>query len=399
MIKQKNKINLLGYFPGRKARGYNLNNVFRIVGRGLAPRQRRGLSWATARVAPTILLFLFCFISSVYSQTIDPEVKITKDLTVYGALTASQSLVVHGNFGVGTDGALTESFTLEGGNFLQTSSAPTAVSSFADTGATLLDDSEWIQVIGNTLFISNNPAGSADDGITIMDIADPENPVHLASLTDGGAGLFSSLHIFKVRGKYLYAVSGTDDAFTVVDISNLSNPVIVGSVTDATLLDGATGIDVVGKYAYVGAYDSNIFTVIDISDPQDPVITGFIADAGATELAGAINVLVDFPYAYVSGYLDNGIEILDVSDPTNPAHVGSITDTGATRLTGAGGLALHGQYLFVAAILDSAIEVLDVSDPANPTHVTFLDDSASTLFAIPSNILIRGELSLCCFGN
>lgn len=79
------------------------------------------------------------------------------------------------------------------------------------------------------------------EGIFIVDISDPENPVQVGSLSIG-----QSVSKVQVVGNYAYLAS-VGKGLVVVDLSDPSDPKEVGSVN--TML--AVGVFVSGNYAYV----------------------------------------------------------------------------------------------------------------------------------------------------
>ena len=225
----------------------------------------------------------------------------------------------------------------------------------------------------------------------------------VGQLTDGGSLALAIARSVFVQGDYAYVVSSGDDGLQVIDISDPTNPVGVGQLTDTgalTLVDPIS-VFVQGNYAYVASSGENGLQVIDISDPTNPVGVGQLTDTGALRLNGAQSVFVQGNYAYVAASgNDHGLEVIDISDPTNPTGVGRLSDFNDSinlELWGARSVFVQGNYAYVASFNDDGFQVLDISDPTNPTGVGRLTDTAALSLAGANFCLCTGELCLCCF--
>ena len=300
----------------------------------------------------------------------------------------------NGNVGFGATYPEEKAVLSEGG-FLQTAGAPKHLKSLP----TELKGARDIFISGKYAYLVSYD----DDGVEIIDISSPSNPTQMGVIAespeaplehelDGAIGIF-------VSGKYAYVASFIDDGVAVLDISDPSNPVQVGSITDEDRpeleLDGACSIFVSGKYAYVAAYEDDGVEILDISDPSNPVHIGSLDghDDGTTELDGARTIQVSGKYAYVASELDDGVEILDISDPSNPSHVGSIDDheDDATELDGARNIQVAGKFAYVASYYDHGVEILDISDPSSPVHVGSISDNEETLLISARGIKVCGK--------
>ena len=108
-----------------------------------------------------------------------------------------------------------------------------------------------------------------------------------------------------VVGNYAYVVHGVQ-GMTVLDISDPGNPVQVGSYQYYY----AHRIHVSNGYAYIAG--SNNVRIVDVTDPTHPFEVAVWVTAGL-----AFDVYVDGEYAYVADE-DYGLRILDVSIPWAP---------------------------------------------------------------------------------
>ena len=308
---------------------------------------------------------------------------------IASSIQAQMTVDGDGNVGIGTSSP-SEKLTLSGGNFLQTVSAPKVVGSITDDENTVLNGAWGIFVSGkyayvtasSTYFDEDNP--DVENGVEILDISDPTNPVHVGSIMDDETTALKQPCGICVSGKYAY-VAARREGVEILDVSDPANPAHVGAIFDdaTTALSGAFGIQVSGKYAYVTSVWDKGLEIIDISDPSNPTHVGAITEAddehGEYALVGAAGIHVSGKYAYVAssslGRDDVGLEILDISDPYNPTHVGAIEDNETTALLGACYVRVSGRYAYVAATYDHGVEILDVSNPSNPTHAGAIYDN------------------------
>jgi len=268
---------------------------------------------------------------------------------------------------------------------------PVHVSSLRDNQATALDGARWIEVAGPYAYV----ASRFDSGLEIIDVSDPANPVHVAALFDTPQYALAGARNVWVEGTLAYVAGFDDDGIAIIDISNPAAPVHVASVFDdqTMALDGAYAVTVRGPFAYVAGREDDGLEILKISDPSNPVHAGALFDDGQRALDGARAIRVDGPYAYIASYVDNGVEVVDISDPRNPQHVGALFDTQQTALEAAWAIDVVFPYAFVAANRDGGIEVVDISNPANPTHAGALFDDAATALSGARSIRIQGAFA------
>jgi len=310
-----------------------------------------------------------------------------------------------------------------GGNFLMTMGDPVHAGVFDDTAATEIDRAVSVQVIQNYAIVFSF---GVDDGMTVFDVTNPENPQPVGSLQDSIR--LDNTYGTAFAGDYIYYAHNGRDRFEIIDVSNKSAPVMAGELFDSSareldyamdvyvsgkfayvpaysdngveivnisnperpkhagriidggsvLLEGAESICVRGKYMYISSCEYDTFNIIDITNRETPVLLGSISDDATTELLCPSGIYVSGKYAYVSGLSDDGLEILDISDPTNPTHVGAISDTSQTALDYVSTVVVSGKYAYVASYNDSGVEVVDISDRTNPKHAGVITGSIAT---------------------
>jgi hypothetical protein len=242
-----------------------------------------------------------------------------------------------------------------------------------------------------------------DDGLMIVNVADPANPAELGRLDTPG-----SAKDVTVQGGFAYVADGAM-GFRIIDIENPAAPAQVGFVDTpgdaqdialadgfAFVADGGGGLRIItvanpaapaeigsygvapghisdvatqGDYAYLaGFYDG--LSVVDISDPAHPAQVGRVALPGyarSVAVAGGIAYVACQPHE--TGYAQTGgMSIVGVLDPANPVLLGHFP----IARPGAYEVALKGSIAFIAAA-EQGVHIVDVSDPARPEAVGVYD--------------------------
>ena len=162
------------------------------------------------------------------------------------------------------------------------------------------------------------------------------NPTHQGSLANGspngGASLYHPQSVF-VAGNYAYITSmesaASKGALEIVDITNPNQPVHKSKLTVGYLSGSLKSVPqcvfVVGNLAYIAGWST--FEIIDISDPINPIHKSTLnnGENGAI-INRSSSISVAGNYAYVTSYGSNAFEIINVSDPLNPIHAGKVID-------------------------------------------------------------------------
>jgi hypothetical protein len=199
--------------------------------------------------------------------------------------------------------------------------------------------------------VSGTLAYVTDGQLRIIDMADPQNPVLVASLA-----VPSGASSVTVAGGYAY-VGGA--GLAIVDISDPQSPHVVGSLE---LPNGVIQAAASGTLVYVACNYAGL-QVVDVADPQNPTVIGAVGmpdSAQGVALCGA--------YAYVADY-EAGLKVVNITDPRNPVVVGNVaTPHFAYRV------AVRDAYAYVAdadlnSSADSRLDVIDVTDPQQPRIV------------------------------
>lgn len=153
--------------------------------------------------------------------------------------------------------------------------------------------------------------------LQLIDIADPANPVSLASYN--GANLpVSQIHDMYVRDGIAYLNSAFQGLY-VMDFTIPTMPVLLGSMTDypQSGYNHSGWLSDDGEHYYLcdetHGMDVKTVSVADLSDIS--VTALFNAESNNEQIAH--NAIVTGDLLYVSYYYD-GLQVFDVSDPDNP---------------------------------------------------------------------------------
>ena len=217
------------------------------------------------------------------------------------------------------------------------------------------DGDAIVSAAGNLLFL-----GRGTDGLEIVDVSDPANPVQLC-VYDTRAKAANVV----VSGSIAY-VNDTSELLAL-DISDPANPIEIGAVDT---MDTCYDIFVDGTYVYAGIASDYIgpafwgLRVFDVADPAAPTL---VAEYGLAHAPRDVQVFGNL--AYLANE-NTGLIILDVSDPTTPTLAGVVNTVGFCVDVEVSA--------FTAYLADrhGGLYVVDVSDPTAPVvrHV-LTDDS------------------------
>ncbi|BAQ66309.1 alpha/beta fold hydrolase [Geminocystis sp. NIES-3709] len=192
-----------------------------------------------------------------------------------------------------------------------------------------------VKVIGNYAYIANN-------GLLILDISDPNQPIVISN-----TGTTSSVFDVEVVGDRAFVTNyGYDGGLVILNIANPSAPTILGSYNTGYVLD----VEVLGDLAFV--IDRDALVILNIADPSPPTRLGsYFGRAHDVEVVG--------DRAFVAGR--DGLVILDIANPSAPTILGSY-DTGYAFLD----VKVVDDQAFVATGYGDLV-ILDIANPSAPT--------------------------------
>lgn len=230
------------------------------------------------------------------------------------------------------------------------------------------------------------------EGVQIIDITRPDNPVPVAvTLDDGAAGRWSSVndiviretagkvHAFVItRSPPICGLTCTDfPSLHVIDITQPADPLPISPVHGRLGGSGIAIHDISNRtYALLTGPSSSTVHIADITHPAEPLPVSAIQDdtGGFAELNWASDIAIhdisNRTYAVVASAGDDGVQIMDITQPDNPLPVAAITDDagGFTELNGAFGIAIHDIANRTYAVVDGyeGVQIIDITHPADP---------------------------------
>ena len=197
-------------------------------------------------------------------------------------------------------------------------------------------------------------APETDNGLTVLDLADPQHPTVLGAvlqpwLTD----------VFALDGMaYVTAAR----SFIIFDLKDPAAPKTLGNayVLPADIL-------VRGSLAYLPTFDG--LHILDVSDPLLPRQVGHWVTA-----ANTYDVVLRGDIAFVTG--SELLHVINVADPTLPVQIGEMPIP-----SGALDLELSGDLLLAVFGGGEGLHVIDVADPSAPKEgaALFLPGEPRTL--------------------
>ena len=230
-----------------------------------------------------------------------------------------------------------------------------------------------------------------DHGVQIIDITDPSNPIAASAITDGNDGyteLDSAYDITTVTinsSTYALVASIYDDGVQIIDITDPYNPIAASALSDNVnnaKLDGPHSITTVtidsSTYALVASFTDNGVQIIDITDPYNPIAASALTDDDSTKLRGAVYIttvtLGSSTFALVASFHDDGVQIIDIIDPYNPIPAYTVSNgaDGYTELNGPRSITAvtigTSTFVLVASLADSGIQIIKLGQEYMPVY-------------------------------
>lgn len=216
-------------------------------------------------------------------------------------------------------------------------------------------------------------AAAEEDGLRVVDVADPSRPVEIGGFFP--EGLVRDVAVSNNIAYIVVRVS-PDPLYemVIVDMQDPAKPVELGVFTIGNTY---TDIFVSGNTAFVTA--GMVLHSIDVSDPSLPVLLGELNGIGSHHTA------VQGHFAYIT---DNfRTRIVDIQ---NPAQMVLLSETFAYASgfrSFADGVAVVGDYMFVGGRGQHrspgyGLNVFDVSDPTNPIQIAHKSTILSGLYTL-----------------
>jgi len=230
---------------------------------------------------------------------------------------------------------------------------------------------------------------ASDRYLRIIDAATPATPTlrGRVGLSNSAYGASSGVGVsggVDVSGGYTYVV--TSEGLRIVDVRDPDNPVLLGLYSDRYAYGGVVVRDNIAYYSGMG-----VFYVVDVSDPLNPKLLG---SCQATSPRGGA-VAVSGNYAYLG--CGHGLAVVDISVPTTPTLCSYERIEGES----ANHIAIsEGTAYVTAESYGSYFKAVDVTDPYDPAIVWDPGEAAAwtSTLAVSQNIAAVGYPSGWWFG-
>jgi len=167
-----------------------------------------------------------------------------------------------------------------------------------------------VKVEGNIAYLLRMKTylGLGNWTITILDITEPENPIHLSSINENITHTAWDLWDFTIYNNYLYVCS--DSSLEIFDCSNLTLPVKV-----ATHVSFTGDIYINNEYMYL--VSSRIKTY-DLTDPINPILLGEVNCTKHTPAGSGV-----FGNYVIRAFWWSGLQAFNLTDPYHPTICGN----------------------------------------------------------------------------
>jgi hypothetical protein len=215
-----------------------------------------------------------------------------------------------------------------------------------------------------------------DDGLWVVDLANPEAPVVINQVATPGR-----LRTIAINGSYAYGTSTTPDTgIMTFDITDPRAPIVINS--DSTPL---TGVDIVLAFGHAYVAGFRVYT-FSLADPSSPQLTYINTEPSRAQAIRAQDSLLFITDVVNDGGL-GGIAAYSLANPDTPVFLGSED----VRHENDADLFVWQSRAYIAGI--KGLHLVDVSDPTLPHLLT--DYDPTSCIAEPcqeaNGIAVRGE--------
>ena len=197
------------------------------------------------------------------------------------------------------------------------------------------------------------------NGVTFVDVTDPYSPFEVGYIS-GSNSIWRDL---KYWDQHVYIGTEADDGIKVVDVSNPDNPILVNTIMD---VDNSHNIHLdADGFLYIIGADTYDIWIYNLSIPAQPELVGTWSGEYLHDIEVYNNKL--YGAAIYSGYF----YIIDVSDKSNPQTLITFDTGGGYVSTHDCAITADEQYLITAdETMGGHIKIFDISDYSNINHIS-----------------------------
>lgn len=155
---------------------------------------------------------------------------------------------------------------------------------------------------------------STTQGVHILDVSDPANPLEIGLYAPG-----YYIHDAHIRGNLLFGAAFYEGFVDIVDITDKTNPFLIGRIEYQGGNTHSSSTTEDGKYLILAdehdGYPARIFNITDIENPIE------VAQYTANSASLVHNPYIRGDYAFIS-HNTEGLRVLDIADPELPVEIG-----------------------------------------------------------------------------
>ncbi|MHA2334975.1 MAG: LVIVD repeat-containing protein [Candidatus Hodarchaeales archaeon] len=218
--------------------------------------------------------------------------------------------------------------------------------------------------VGYNVIVENNYAYvTNNDGVAIIDVRNPNNPVKVSDInTVGCIGVF-------VENDMAF-ITSTEYGLLIANITVPESPLLVYEGDGIAI----TKVYVENNYAYVLDFYGG-FKIFDVSDPSSPSERGRYTD---NEGMG-MEIEVKDQIAYIAD-IYMGLDIVDATNPDSPQKIATLDGTTRSR-----DVEIHDELIFLGCD-NVGVKILDISNQQSPTIISEYSKEENDVFGASGDI-------------
>ncbi|MHA1686006.1 MAG: ABC transporter permease subunit [Candidatus Heimdallarchaeaceae archaeon] len=153
---------------------------------------------------------------------------------------------------------------------------------------------------------------------------------------------------------------------SIIDVADPYNPIIRANITVEAGIDNVAIHD---DYLYAVGYSTGIL-VYNVSNPNNPELIRAYTDEDFPSLSylNTFDIKIEDIYAYIG--TSSGLQVFDISDPQNISLEGTYANYKVRGVEISGNLAFLRTEKLVGALLNYAVEVVSIADVTSITNIS-----------------------------
>ena len=223
---------------------------------------------------------------------------------------------------------------------------------------------------------------------------------HIATASDGENGFTELNGVFSITtitidsSTYALVAAINDNGVQIINITTPSNPIAASAVTDGENypeLQGPVSITTTtigsSTYALVASNADHGVQIIDVTNPYQPSPTSILQDgSNSLELRHPRSITTttigSSTYALVTSQIDDTVSIVNITTPSTPTKASAVSDGSKYKNldTPFSVITTHigsSTYALVAAKGDDGVQVIDITNPYAPDDASAPTDGSN----------------------